>query len=142
MTLTPDRIFSRMDACRAYAARLAETDRTAARPAQANPAPPQYAAPQPVQPPYYAQQVPQHTQLPKQYAQPQQYIPPQYGAPSARGFETAAEPFAPPVMSAVPENLPPEPPARRETGQLQRPRSGTYSQLMASHDRMGTRHLG
>lgn len=135
--LTPDRIFSRMDAGRAYAARRAEVDKTAARQTQMRPDLPQYAAPQPLQPPQYAQPLP--AQLHQQYTQPQQYIPPQYSAPVARGFGMAAEPLA---MPAAPENLSPAPTARREASQPQRPRSGTYSQLMASHDRMGTRHLG
>lgn len=138
--LTPDRIFSRMDAGRVYAARRAGADQTAVRPAEMKPALPQYAAPQHLQTPQYAQPLP--VQLHQQYAQSQQYIPPQHSAPAACGFGMATEPHAQPAMPAAPENLSPAPTAHLEASQVQRPRSGTYGRLMASHDRMGTRHLG
>lgn len=147
MALTPDMIFSRMDARRAYSARRAETGQTVSGLSQAPPGPPQYAAPRSVQPStQYAQPVQPLQYVPQpspQYVPTQQCAaPPQYAAPVAGGFGMAAEPLTPPAMSAAPENLPPAPASRREADLPHRPRSGTYRQLMASHDRMGTRHLG
>ena len=109
MTLTPDVIFSRMDAGRAYAARCADTGQTVPESVQADPFSPKHAAAQ-------------------------------YSATFSRGSVTAAEPPVPPAQPADMENR--QPVARRESDRPQRPRCGAYSQLMASHDRMGTRHLG
>lgn len=120
--LTPDRIFGRMDAGRAYAARRTEAAQTAAGPARAEPDPLQYAAPQLRQ--QYAQ--------PQRYVQPQQYMLQRYGPPDAPG----------PGTPTGTEDMSQETDARQEAGRSPRPRSGAYGQLMASHDRMGTRHLG
>lgn len=115
-TLTPDMIFKRMDADRVYAARRADADKTAARQAQREPDLTQYAAPQ----------------LHQTY---QEYKLPQYISPDARGMGSDAE-------IPASENQPPASAESRGDSRINRPRSGTYSRLMASHDRMGTRHLG
>lgn len=122
VTLTPDRIFNRIDADRAYAARRTEADQIAAGPARLEPDPPQYAAPQ----------------LRRQYAQPQQYVQTQQYMPQRYGPSDAPDPATPTGT----EDMSQETDARRQASRPPGPRSGAYSQLMASHDRMGTRHLG